>query len=208
VVSTFRSDACLPVNFAIGPVFSSGACAATSDISGVDQASRATWLASVFRALSPHVFAARSFQKRKRNPSGVVKWSQRFRATGSPAAKRMDGNQLRSLAAERDWLLARLAAAPDLTLRALVVELGERGVVTSYGSVWRIIHDAGISFKKNSVRHRAGSTPNAISGALCLSFTCSSARMPDRRWSNSNARSCRPLRWCTDRLAALRRDKR
>jgi len=44
--------------------------------------------------------------------------------------------------------LARLAAAPDLTLRALVVELGERGVVTSYGSVWRIIHDAGIGFKK------------------------------------------------------------
>jgi transposase len=43
---------------------------------------------------------------------------------------------------------ARLAAKPDLTLRALVVELGERGVVTSYGSVWRIVHDAGISFKK------------------------------------------------------------
>jgi transposase len=44
--------------------------------------------------------------------------------------------------------LARLAASPDLILRALVVELGERGVVTSYGSVWRIVHDAGISFKK------------------------------------------------------------
>ena len=57
-------------------------------------------------------------------------------------------NQPRSLASERDWLLARLAETPDLTLRALVVELGERGVVTSYGSVWRIVHDAGISFKK------------------------------------------------------------
>jgi transposase len=90
--------------------------------------------------------------------ASVVKWAQRFRSTGSAAAKRMGGNQPRSLAAERDWLLARLAATPDLTLRALVVELGERGVVTSYGSVWRIVHDAGISFKKNSVRHRAGST--------------------------------------------------
>jgi transposase len=88
----------------------------------------------------------------------VVKWSQRFRATGSAAAKRMGGTQPRSLAKERDWLLARLAAVPDLTLRALVAELGERGVVTSYGSVWRIVHDAGISFKKNSVRHRAGSS--------------------------------------------------
>jgi transposase len=89
--------------------------------------------------------------------ASVVKWSQRYRATGSAAAKRMGGNQPRSLAGERDWLLARLAAVPDLTLRALVVELGQRGVVTSYGSVWRIVHDAGISFKKNSVRHRAGS---------------------------------------------------
>ncbi len=99
--------------------------------------------------------------------ASVVKWSQRFRATGSPAAKPMGGNQPHSLAGERAWILARLAAAPDLTLRALVVELGERGVVTSYGSVWRIIHDAGISFKKNSVRHRArsarrGKAPDAV----------------------------------------------
>jgi transposase len=89
--------------------------------------------------------------------ASVVKWSQRFRATGSTAAKRMGGNLPRSLAGERDWILARLEAVPDLTLRALVVELGERGVVTSYGSVWRIVHDADISFKKNTVRHRAGS---------------------------------------------------
>lgn len=90
--------------------------------------------------------------------ASVVKWSQRSRATGSAAAKRMGGNQPRSLAGEREWVLDRLAAVPDLTLRALVAELGERGVVTSYGSVWRIVHDAGISFKKNSVRHRAGSS--------------------------------------------------
>ena len=80
--------------------------------------------------------------------ASVVKWPQRFRATGSAAAKRMGGTQRRSLVAERDWLLARLAAAPDLTLRALVMELRERGVMTSYGSVWRIVHDADVSFKK------------------------------------------------------------
>jgi transposase len=90
--------------------------------------------------------------------ASVVKWSQRHRTTGSAAARRMGGNRPRSLTDEqRGWLLARLVEVPDLTLRALVVELGERGVVTSYGSVWRIVHDAGISFKKNSVRHRAGS---------------------------------------------------
>jgi transposase len=80
--------------------------------------------------------------------ASVVKWSQRYRATGSAAARRMGGNQPRSLAAERDWLLKRLAAQPDLTLRALVIEFKERGVMTSYGSVWRIVHDAGVSFKK------------------------------------------------------------
>jgi transposase len=88
--------------------------------------------------------------------ASVVKWSQRYRATGSAAAKRMGGNRPPTLAREREWLLRRLAAVPDLTLRALVIELGERGVVTSYGSVWRAVHGAGISFKKNSVRRRAG----------------------------------------------------
>jgi transposase len=99
--------------------------------------------------------------------ASVVKWSQRFRRTGSAAANRMGGNQPRSLAGERDWLLARLATTPDLTLRKLVIELGERGVVTSYGSVWRIVHDAGLSFKKNSVRRRARSTRRGkTSGAV------------------------------------------
>lgn len=90
--------------------------------------------------------------------ASVVKWSQRQRLTGSAAARPMGRRHPRSLAGERNWVLARLAAVPDLTLRALVVELGARGVVTSYGSVWRIVHDAGVSFKKNSVRHRAGSS--------------------------------------------------
>jgi transposase len=90
--------------------------------------------------------------------ASVVKWSQRFRATGSAAAKPMGQRRPRSLAAEREWLMARLAAVPDLTLRGLVAELGKRGVATSYGSVWRIVHDADVSFKKNPVRHRARSS--------------------------------------------------
>ena len=77
---------------------------------------------------------------------------------GSAAAKPMGGSRRVRWRRERDWLLSRLEAAPDVTLRALVAELGERGVVTSYGSVWRIVHDAGLSCKKNSVRHRARSS--------------------------------------------------
>ena len=88
--------------------------------------------------------------------ASVVKWSQRFRATGSPAAKPMGRQQPRLLAGERAWIMARLAAVPDLTLRAVVVELQDRGVAASYGSVWRVVHDGDLSFKKNAVRHRAG----------------------------------------------------
>ena len=78
----------------------------------------------------------------------AVRWAQRHRATGSVAARPQGYRHPRSLAAQRQWLLARLAAKPDVTLRGLVAELGERGVVTSYGSVWRIVREAGITFKK------------------------------------------------------------
>jgi transposase len=73
--------------------------------------------------------------------SSAVKWSQRLRCTGTAASRAPGRRQPRSLAAEREWLLGRLAEEPDLPLRALVGELVERGVPTSYGSVWRIVHD-------------------------------------------------------------------
>jgi transposase len=88
--------------------------------------------------------------------ASVVKWSQRYRATGSAAAKRMGGNRPYALAGEREWLLARLAEKPDVTLRALVAELAERGVVVSYFAVWHFFEHEGISFKKKPARQRAG----------------------------------------------------
>jgi transposase len=87
--------------------------------------------------------------------ASVVRWSQRKRQTGSAAAKRMGSRQARSLAAQRDWLLARLAEKPDVTLRGLVAELQARAVATSYSSVWRLLKDEGITFKKKPARKRA-----------------------------------------------------
>jgi transposase len=81
--------------------------------------------------------------------ASVVKWSQRYRATGSAAAKRMGGYRPLALAGERDWLLARIAARPDVTLRALVAELAERGIAVSYFAVWPFYEHQGISFKKS-----------------------------------------------------------
>jgi transposase len=76
------------------------------------------------------------------------------------------------LAGERDWLLARLAEKPDLTLRALVAELVERGVPASYGAVWRLLKAEGITVKgitvkKKPVRRRAGSPRWGLSGISC-----------------------------------------
>jgi transposase/transposase-like protein len=61
--------------------------------------------------------------------ASAVKWSQRLRQTGSAAAKPQGRQQPRSLAPHRDWILGRLAQERDLRMRALVIELGERGIV-------------------------------------------------------------------------------
>lgn len=90
--------------------------------------------------------------------ASVVKWSQRSRATGSPAAKRMGGKRPYLLEGERNWLLARCGEKPDLTLYALLAELRDRGVVVSCDTLWRFLRREGISFKKNAVRQRAGSS--------------------------------------------------
>jgi transposase len=87
----------------------------------------------------------------------VVKWSQRYRATGSTAASKMGGWRPLLLKSEREWLLARIAEKPDLTLRAVVAELAARGSPASYGAVWRFFAREGITFKKKPARQRTGS---------------------------------------------------
>ena len=52
--------------------------------------------------------------------ASVVKWSQRWRASGSAATKPMGGWKQLLLTSEREWLLARIAEKPDLTLRVVV----------------------------------------------------------------------------------------
>ena len=84
--------------------------------------------------------------------ASVVKWSQRWRASGSAAAKPMGGWKQLLLNSEREWLLTRIAEKPDLTLRAVVAELAERGTPASYGAVWRFFKREAISFKKKPIR--------------------------------------------------------
>jgi transposase len=79
--------------------------------------------------------------------ASVVKWSQRFRATGSAAAYKMGGWRQLLLKSEREWLLARIAEKPDLTLREMVAELAARGTPASYGAVWRFFAREGIPLR-------------------------------------------------------------
>ena len=87
----------------------------------------------------------------------VVRWSQRFQTTGSAAALAMGGRWPHCLASRRQWLLARIAEKPDLTLRAIRAELAADGVKVSYGALWAFFAREGITFKKEPARQRTGS---------------------------------------------------
>jgi transposase len=87
--------------------------------------------------------------------ASAAKWSARLRVEGTAAAKPMGGARRAVLANEREWLLARITAVPDLTLRAIRAELEERGVLVSLWAIWRFYASAGITFKKKHSAVRA-----------------------------------------------------
>ena len=79
--------------------------------------------------------------------SAVVKWSQRYRETGSVAPAKFGGWRRPILEPHADFIRARLAEAPELALRSLQAELAENGVKVSYGALWAFVHAQGLSFK-------------------------------------------------------------
>jgi transposase len=87
--------------------------------------------------------------------STVVHWVRRWRETGSVAAKPMGGDHRSVLTGERDWILKRIEALPDLTLEELRAELRDRGVIVGYGTVWRFFEREDITVKKNRAGGRA-----------------------------------------------------
>lgn len=90
--------------------------------------------------------------------SSVVKWSQRYRATGSAAPGKMGGRpRPMRLALHREWLLERITSGEHVTLRGLQAELAERGMKVDYRTVWNFVHAEGLSFKKKRFTKRAAS---------------------------------------------------
>jgi len=86
--------------------------------------------------------------------SSVVRWSQRFRRTGSAAPGPMHGHRPKVLLPHRDWIVARVSDGQDFTLRGLRAELAERGVKVDYRTVWSFIHAEKLSFKKKPASQR------------------------------------------------------
>ena len=87
--------------------------------------------------------------------STVIDWVNAWRHEGRLAARPMGGDHSSRLKEEREWLLDRVAAVPDLTLQEIRAELAARGKSVGYGTVWRFFAAEGISFKKNRARQRA-----------------------------------------------------
>jgi transposase len=120
--------------------------------------------------------------------ASVVKWYQRLRATGSAAAKPMGGRRPYALEGERDWVLARVAEVPDLTLRALAAELAARGIVVSHYAVWHFLAREGITFKKacapaNRIGRTspAGGRSGSVTRAGLIPAVWSSSTRPGQR---------------------------
>jgi len=88
--------------------------------------------------------------------STVVKWHQRYRATGSVAPAKIGGYRRPVLDPHRDFILAQIAKVPHLTLFGLRNALASHGVRVSHNTIWTFLRREGLSFKKNTVRAGAG----------------------------------------------------
>jgi transposase len=84
--------------------------------------------------------------------SSVVKWSQRYRATGSVMPGKMGGHRKRTLEPHGAFIKERIQQTPHLTLHGLKDELAARGVKVSHNAVWLFLRREGLRFKKNAVR--------------------------------------------------------
>ena len=84
--------------------------------------------------------------------SSVVKWSKRYRETGSVTPGKMGGHRRRVLDPHRSFIEARIEEVPHLTLHGLKDELAARGIMVSHHTVWTFLRREGLRFKKNTVR--------------------------------------------------------
>lgn len=90
--------------------------------------------------------------------ASAVKWLQRWARVGDRRSAGTGGHRPSKVKPQREWLLATIAAEPDVTLAALSARLlAERGVRVDTGMLSRFFASEGISFKKKRAAIRTGS---------------------------------------------------
>jgi transposase len=82
------------------------------------------------------------------SPSAVIKWLQRWRETGSAAAK-PSGGSVSPLEKYAKWFLDLIAAQPDLTLDEVILAKEKARIPGSRSAVGRFFLRHGVSFKKS-----------------------------------------------------------
>jgi len=91
--------------------------------------------------------------------STAIRWIQRWMRTGSIDALPGTGRSRSPLKTHEPWLLALVAAEPDLTLEEIRARLRtEKKLTVGRTSIWRFFDRHEITFKKNSARRRTGSS--------------------------------------------------
>ena len=97
-----------------------------------------------------HRAAARQFRVSPRFVNDLMKLRK---ATGSLEPKRQGNPGRGKLSGVKDWVRSRLDEKGDLTLDALVVELGDtHGIEVDRSAVCRLLHRLGLSHKKRRSR--------------------------------------------------------
>jgi transposase len=89
--------------------------------------------------------------------SSAVRWAKRHAETGSVSPSRRGRRSRSPLEPHAAWLLALVAAEPDLTLDEIVARVADaHGLATTDGSLRRFFERHRISRKKDAARRRAG----------------------------------------------------
>ena len=83
------------------------------------------------------------------SPASVIRWCQR-KAVGSLAPARQGGDRRsQRIEAHADFILAEIAAAPDVTLEELQAKLIDaHGARFGLTTIWRFFDRRGITYKK------------------------------------------------------------
>src|SRR5437588_608250 len=122
----------------------------------------------------------------------VIDWVAVWRESGRVSAKPMGGDHNSRLKGERAWLLERIEAVPDLTLKEIRAELAQRGLHVGYGTVWRFFAAERHQLQKKSC------TPASKSGLTSPRRASPGKRINPlsiRRGSSSSTKPAPPPTW-------------